>query len=151
MNPEKFYYSKWSAWGPLVYMTILFLNDYYNHKKLGRPFFSPPWQIVVLVIVALYLIYHCYAVLLPMLRRKTFMELDNEKMDVRHKNKTIYWCDIREITTGFFYNCLVIKLKNKKKIRIYLNNVKGDDDLIYRTILSYYKLATDSKETNIVA
>jgi hypothetical protein len=81
-----------------------------------------------------------------MLSGKALMEIDCEKIEVRLKNKTIYWSDVTEITCGDLSFNAIIKLKNARKVKIFLNSVKGDDSLIYKTILSYYKQATDPVE-----
>ena len=122
MNTEKFYYSKWNAWGSFVYVAVFGSIFYYNHTVTGRPLFLSQWEIAALVILALILIYRFFRVLLPMLRRKTFMELDDEKIDIKYKNKIVYWKDIKEITSANFFNGIIIKLKNTKNIKVNLND-----------------------------
>jgi hypothetical protein len=79
-----------------------------------------------------------------MLCRKATIELDNEKMTIRIKRKIIYWNDIKGITFNDLFNIAVVKLNNKKKVMIYPNCVRGDNEDIYENILSYYKQATDT-------
>ncbi|HTE01475.1 MAG TPA: hypothetical protein VK668_19445 [Mucilaginibacter sp.] len=149
MPPKKFLYSVWYSLRPALYVAVFGPLSYFNHQrsvKLGSDlrYFSPwTWYGTVLIIFALYIIYDCFKFLLPMLRGKAVIELDNEKIDFRHKNKLIYWNDVEKITYGELLDAVVFKLNNGKKVRIYLNCVKGDNAEIYQTILSYYKQATD--------
>jgi hypothetical protein len=78
-----------------------------------------------------------------MLQGKTFLELDSEKIYVRPKNMVVYWTDVEKIVLGDFPEKVILQLYNKKKIRIYIRKVRGDNELIYKTIIAWHKKATN--------
>jgi hypothetical protein len=149
MLPKKISYGIWHALYPLVNTAICVMLLYYNHKREGRAtfdekFLAPQWFVAFLIILPFFIIYHCYKYLMPMLLMKSAIELDSEKINVRLKHKIVYWNDVKEITVNDLFNIAVIKLNNKKKVRIFLNCVRGNNYDVYETILSYYKRATDT-------
>ncbi|MEO6851323.1 MAG: hypothetical protein ABI166_11855 [Mucilaginibacter sp.] len=143
MDPEKFYYSKWTAWYPFGYIAIVRLQYYYNTKLRGPGYKHvwTDWDIAFLGVFLLFIIHHTIKYLLPMLKGEIFMAIDNDKIDVRYKRKVIYWSDVEEITFSELPISVVLKLYTKKTVRIYLNGVKGDNESIYETIKTQYKRA----------
>lgn len=77
-----------------------------------------------------------------MFQGKTFLEMDSEKIYVRPKNKVVYWADVEKIIYGDFPDKVILKLYNKEKIRIYIQNIKGDNEFIYKTVIACHKKAT---------
>ncbi len=147
MNPEKFYYSKWFTWFPFVNTFGFVLLEYYDHSGIFRPgynYFSP-WNCAFEVFIILFLINHSIWYLIPALRRQTILEIDDEKLKFRIKNKIIYWDDVSKVNYGPVLDVVIIKLKNSKTTKIYLNCVKGDNELVYRAVLGHFKQATSSE------
>ena len=142
MEQQRFFYSRWYTLYPFVYSAF-----FWGILSLNKRFwiinpFSDPWTIVPVVLASGILIYTLVKYTIPMLCGKTFLELDSEKIYVRPKDKLVYWTDIEKITTGDLPEKIILKLYNKKKIRIYVRNVRGNDDSIYKTILAYHQEAT---------
>lgn len=62
-----------------------------------------------------------------MLQKKPYLGIYGDQINFRHKHKTIYERQIKKINVGILGNCLILKLKNKQKVRIYLNCIRGDN------------------------
>ena len=140
MQSRKFFYSKWFAWGHTFNLTFPAII-YRTHFNADRPF--PAWEIAIFIVMILVLINQCYFYVLPVLRGKTFAEMDNEKIYLSAKNKTIYWSDVQRVIYGDLLSTATLKLKNGKKARINLNCIQGDNSDVYETILAYFQQATD--------
>lgn len=140
MPSDKFYYSKWNAWWPYGYTAGWVPMNYYNHLRLldyhhGRLFSN--WDIGFWVLLALFLVYHFFRYLLPMLQKKPYLELDGDKINFLHKHRVIYEHEIKRISVGFTGNSLILKLKTKRKARIYLSCIRGDNGAIAQAILTH--------------
>jgi len=115
---------------------------------------SPPktmsWTIFIIAIFLL-LIYRFYEVIflhmVPLFKRKSALELDNEKLFYGAKNKKIYWVDIKQIKSSP-YGIFPIKLilNNGKKVGIYQSEIRGEEKEIYEDILAYFN---QSKSNNL--
>jgi len=148
MKQQQFFYSKWDALYPFIYFAFMFLVQLLNKRFWVASRFSDPWIIASLAFVLVMLTHSFVKYFIPMLLGKTFLELDDEKLFIRPKNKVIYWADVEQITFADISSRAILKLYDKKKIRIYLKRIKGEDDFIYKTILEYYNAANHSTAGN---
>jgi hypothetical protein len=149
MPSDKFYYSKWFCWYPYIFIGVVGSMNYYNRVLLlrfhhGRLY--EPWEIVYFVFIIFFLVYNFFRYFLPMLRGKVFVEVDSEKISYYQKNKTIYWRDVTGVKYGDLLNAVTLKLRNKKKVRIYLRCIKGDDNEVLKSFSTYFKEAGNSEE-----
>ena len=141
MKQKQFFYSKWYAWCPFIYFAFLAWLQSLNKHFWTTKRFSEPFIIICFAVVLCTLIYTVVRYTIPMLRGKTFLELDSEKIFMRPKNKLVYWTDVEKITFSDFPESIILKLYNQKKVRINVRHVKGDNGFIYNTIFSYHKEA----------
>lgn len=140
MPTEKFYYSRWSAWYPFGNTAVFGWLIYYNHVHFPRFHKGiATWEIVFIAFVVLFLIWHLIRYLLPMLQKKPYLEIDAGKINFRHRHKIIYEGEIEGVRVGFWGNSLILKLKDKKKLRIYLNCMRGDNGDIAKAIVTFGK------------
>lgn len=141
MKQQQFFYSKWDALYPFIYFAFMFWLQSFNKRFWVASRFSDPWIIGCLAFVLAMLIHSLVKYIIPMLLGKTFLELDDNKIFIRPKNKVIYWANVEQITFADIPSRVILKLYDKKKVRIYVKRIKGDDDFIYKTILEYYNAA----------
>lgn len=96
------------------------------------------------VVILLFVVYRLYEVIflhfLPLFQGKPALELDNEKLSYRVKNKTIYWDEIKQIKPSP-YGIFPVKLilKSGKKVQVLENNIRGEEKDIYEDILAYFE------------
>ena len=86
--------------------------------------------------------------MMPLLRGKPALILDNEKLFCGIKNKTIYWYEIERINPSP-YGIFPIKLilKNGKKVRMHESEIRGGEQQIYKDILAYFEKSKTQPES----
>jgi hypothetical protein len=109
-----------------------------------------PWEAALCVALAVMLIWHFIKYLLPMLQKSLYLELDEEKINFWHKHLIVYEQEIEKVTVGFFGNSVILKLKNKRKVRIYLNGIRGNNGDIAKAIFAFSKTKDAEKLSHYV-
>jgi len=136
MEPKFYQYNRYYcfAWLFNCCLWLYLVTKPFVHQQ------SPFWTYLRITAVILWGYRFCtviYYYLIPLLKRKTALKFDSEKLYYGIKNKVINWNEIKEIRLSSFGNSVKIILRNGKKLSINIGAIKGNDDEIYKSILAH--------------
>jgi|SRR3569833_2879497 len=138
MEPKSYQYS-------LLNCLAWFLNCAIYGYLLSRVFrpshtLPPFWLYVGIFAIAIWT-YRFFEQLMyyfiPFILGRTAFKLDSEGLSYR--SKTVGWQEIKEIKVSTMGTRLKLILNDRKKVRINLNIIKGNDAEIHRNLLTYFE------------
>jgi hypothetical protein len=143
MNTTKYLYSTVQSWfGAIlltgmisfpVFMIVSFASDYQIWLAM----------IPFIIIIGGMVVYFCRKFFFPLLRGETALELDEEKLHFFITKRIIYWSDIENIDHFWLnhggWSINFTMTGSGKNISISTKYVAGDDEIIYNSIIEYFK------------
>ena|ERR1700722_10095996 len=132
----------------VVYVLLLFLGmiGFGFYEIETDPHTDYLWKIMIpfIILFGVFLVYICYKYLLPLLRGETILELDNDKLQFRVTNLTVYWKDVASIdySTGSRSSSWTIRFYMKdgsKTGTMSTLYIAGADMAIYNTVITYFE------------
>lgn len=139
MEPKSYQYSQFYAVTRLAYFALLF---YLVTKPfiLKQPMYWTYIKVVLTLIVIYWFCEWLVMVVIPLIKRRPAIELNDKELIYRVKRKVIKWDEVKEVkpaSPGGFKPMRVV-LKNGKKIKIGTSEIDGGEYEVYQNIVAFF-------------